>query len=129
LFEDTPRLRGGQPGNQNARKHGYYSNALIGEDKVDLYQAWCVVGLDDEIALLRARLKAVVRTSPENIRLISQLASTLARLMRTNQKLGYQDASEFEKTRLKVLVDLGNSLGLDFKNIIDTYLGHPEPKT
>ena len=51
---NVPRPRGGQPGNQNARKHGYYSSAFIGVGKVNLTQAEQVNGLDDEIALLRA---------------------------------------------------------------------------
>jgi hypothetical protein len=35
----TKRRRGGQPGNQNARKHGYYSSAFNGQDKTNIKQA------------------------------------------------------------------------------------------
>ena len=86
---DIQRTRGAQPGNQNARKHGYYSTALSGAGKRKLNQAAQVYGLDGEIALLRASLKAVVEQDPTNVRLISEAASTLARLMRTSEKLGF----------------------------------------
>jgi hypothetical protein len=128
LLQNTPRPSGGQIGNHNARKHGYYSSVLTGGDRADLIEASHIIGLDDEIALLRARLKAVVKNSPHNIRLISHLASTLARLMRTNQKLGYENSADFEKNRLKVLLELGDSFGLDFKQIIAGFLGISEAK-
>ena len=124
MLQNTPRQRGGQIGNQNARKHGYYSSVLTGGDRADLIDASHIIGLDDEIALIRGRLKAVVKSSPDNIRLISHLASTLARLMRTNQKLGFENAAEFEKNRLKVLLELGGSFGLDFKADYRRVFGH-----
>jgi hypothetical protein len=120
-----PRRRGGQPGNQNARKHGYYSNALTGSAKTNLNQASEVIGLNDEIALLRARLKSILQTDPDNFHLISEAASTLARLMRTNHKLGFNNVERIERARLKVLCELGPQFGLDTKRIIDGFLGKP----
>ncbi len=85
---DIKRSRGGQPGNQNARKHGYCSS-FSGAAKNNIIEALQVTGLDDEIALARASLKAVARQSPTSVRLISEAASTLIRLMRTSDKLGF----------------------------------------
>ena len=56
----VPLPRGGQPGNQNARKHGFYSAVFTGQDKINLNQAAEIDGLDEEIALIRARLKSVL---------------------------------------------------------------------
>jgi hypothetical protein len=123
---DIKRHRGGQPGNQNARKHGYYSSALTGSDKANLTQASQITGLDNEIALLRARLKAVVQRNPDNIRLISEAASTLARLMRTSHKLGFSQADRFEQARWNVLYNMGSQLGLDINQIVASFLGRPE---
>lgn len=82
-----------------------------------------IIGLDEEIALIRSRLKFLIKNSPDNIRLISQLASTLSRLMRTNQQLGFQAADDFERKRLKFLFEMGPSLGIDTERIIAGYLG------
>jgi hypothetical protein len=84
---EIKRKRGGQPRNQNARKHGFYSNVLTPDDKLYLKEAVRVKGLDQEIDLLRAKLKAVVKLDSENVRLISQAADTLARLMRIRDRL------------------------------------------
>jgi hypothetical protein len=68
--------RGAPPGNQNARKHGFYSRVLDDEERQDFEQATCVEGLDDEIALLRVKLKSVLRHDPENMKLIMQATVT-----------------------------------------------------
>ncbi|MFH0847652.1 MAG: hypothetical protein V1894_06350 [Chloroflexota bacterium] len=117
------RHRGGQPGNQNARKHGYYSSSFTGVDKAYLTQAGHIIGLDDEIALLRARLKSVVKHSPDNIRLISEAASTLARLMRTSHKLGFSQRENLEQLRWNVLYDVGSQLGLNVNQVACLFTG------
>jgi hypothetical protein len=127
LFQEINRPRGGQPGNQNARKHGYYSNVLNGLDRVDLKEASSIIGLDDEIALVRSRLKSVVKNSPDNVHLISHLASTLAKLMRTNEKLRSFEIDDLEKKRLKVLFDSGSSFGWSTADIIAAFLGKSAP--
>jgi|WetSurMetagenome_2_1015567.scaffolds.fasta_scaffold382112_1 hypothetical protein len=79
------RQRGGQPGNQNALKQGFYSSVLTGVEKAQLSRVSRIIGLDEEIDLLGDRLKSLAHSDPGNVRLISQLASTIARLMRANQ--------------------------------------------
>ncbi len=126
MLPEIKRCRGGQPGNQNARKHGYYSSVLTREDRAKLKEASDIVGLDDEIALLRARLKSVIEHDPDNIRLISQAASTLARLMRTNHKLGFNKTESLEQARWNVIYNYGSQFGWDIKTITDLFLGKAE---
>ncbi len=81
------RRRGAPQGNRNALKHGYYSRALLAkEDKRDLDLARSVTGLDEEIAVLRFKLKNVLQKDPDNIRLIADALIALNRLMRTRAK-------------------------------------------
>ena len=80
--------KGGQPGNQNARKHGFYTAVLDSAQKRRLKEAALVKGLDEEISLLRVKLQSVVENDPDNVRLILQGVVTLARLLRTRNKLG-----------------------------------------
>ena len=76
------RKRGGQPGNQNARKHGYYSRHFTPEEMEQLEEINYHKGLDPEIALLRVKLNNMLdnpETSPELlIRAINSLARLLA---------------------------------------------------
>lgn len=52
------KSRGGQPGNTNALKHGYYSRRLSELDSSDLDSAM-QAGLADEIAMLRVTMRKV----------------------------------------------------------------------
>jgi hypothetical protein len=75
--------RGGAPfGNQNARKHGYYSKALSDSEQRDFRPASRVSGIDDEIALLRVRIKSLVQNDPHNLKLMMRLMNSLGRLLK-----------------------------------------------
>lgn len=64
------RKTGGQPGNQNARKHGFYSKVLTHNEKCKLKYASGVDGLDQEIAVLRIKFSSLLSRDGENLRLI-----------------------------------------------------------
>ena len=79
---ETPRCEpGGQPGNQNARKHGFYSKRLPPEQQQELEKALNIKNPYQEIALLRVKLNAILadpRTPPE---LFLQTIHAFARLL------------------------------------------------
>jgi hypothetical protein len=121
--QDIRRRRGGQPGNRNACKHGYYSSALTGIDRANLTQAAQIAGLDEEIALLRSRLKALIQRDPDNLHLISEITSALSRLMRTSQKCAFNKDEEFQRNRWNVLYSLGTQFGLNLDYLAGKFLG------
>jgi hypothetical protein len=91
---------GGQQGNQNARIHGYYSKVLD-EDELKYYrQAAKFVGLDAEIVLLRVKLKSLIDHDPQNLKLISQAASSLARMVLTQYSINKPDKEQDKWERL-----------------------------
>jgi hypothetical protein len=94
------RLRGGQPGNQNARTHGFYSCALQSEDKQKYQEAGTIIGLDDEIALLRSKILHAVEEG-ENFRGIVVGLVTLSRLLSLNHKIRKEKALAKDFQRLK----------------------------
>jgi len=81
------RKRGAPKGNQNARKHGFYSKVLDEAEQLDFELATDVDGIDDEIALLRVKIKSLITYDPDNIKLIMQATTTLARLVRTKYNI------------------------------------------
>jgi hypothetical protein len=81
------RSRGGQPGNQNARKHGYYSRHLLPKQARQIGRATRVQGLDSEIALLRIKLKSVAQNDPGNLALMARLTRTIALTLKNRQKI------------------------------------------
>jgi hypothetical protein len=113
------RKRGGQPDNQNARKHGFYSRVLDEAEQLDFELATGVEGLDDEIALLRTKIKSVLRHSPERIDLIMQATNTLARLVRTKYNISKGDKRSLKEAIANVLRDVALPLGIGIGSAID----------
>ena len=104
--------RGAPKGNQNARKHGFYSKVLDEAEQLDFELATDVEGIDDEIALLRVKIKSILARDPENVRLIMQAANTLARLVRTRYKISKEDRKGLKEAIANVLRDVALPLGI-----------------
>jgi hypothetical protein len=78
------RLSGGQPGNQNARKHGYYSAKLSKKELSEYWNLVNVQGMDPLLAVLRAKISNALVSAPGNHRIIRESSSQLAKLCREN---------------------------------------------
>ncbi len=106
------RKRGAQPGNTNALKHGFYSKALKEAEKIELEAARDLDGLDDEIALLRVKIKSLVERDEDNLKLLIDATSTLARLLRTRYNLQQHQHDGIRDAITGVLTDLAIPLGV-----------------
>ena len=106
------RRRGAPKGNQNALKHGFYARVLDEAEKLDLEAAADVNGIDDEIALLRVKIKAVLEKDPENIRLIMQATNTLAGLVKTRYRITKEQRQGLREAIGNVLRDVAVPLGV-----------------
>jgi len=111
--------RGAPKGNQNARKHGFYSRVLDEAEQLDFELATRVEGIDDEIALLRTKIKSVVAHDPQNIKLIMQATNTLARLVRTRYNISKEDKRSLKEAIGNVLRDVALPLGIGIGTAID----------
>jgi len=106
------RKRGAPKGNQNARKHGFYSKVLDEAEQLDFELASGVEGIDDEIALLRVKIKSILSNDPENIKLIMQATNTLARLVRTRYNMTKDQGKGLKEAIGNVLKDIALPLGI-----------------
>ncbi len=79
------KRRGPPLGNQNARKHGFYSSVLSLSQQAFLPRAKTIRSLNNEIGIARVRLASVVSTAPDNVRVLSAAINSLLRLERTKQ--------------------------------------------
>jgi len=104
--------RGGQKNNQNARKHGFYSRALTEAEKVELDEATYVEGLDQEIALLRVKLRELAENHPDRIDLHLEAANTIARLVRTRYQITGEQKRSLKDAIAKVLTEVAVPLGI-----------------
>ena len=81
----TPKKRGPPPGNQNARKHGYYSKVLTpGEQKLLPCMAG-MRGLDREIEIGRVKLLSILATDPRNTKVLLRAFRSLVYMVRDQE--------------------------------------------
>jgi len=105
--------RGGAPiGNQNARKHGFYSPVLTDVERHDFDLATEVDGLDDEIALFRVKIKSLIQHDPDNIKLIMRALNHLERLVRTKYNIGKGDKKGMKEAVANVLKNIALPVGI-----------------
>jgi len=104
--------KGAPRGNQNARKHGFYSKVLDEAEQLDFDLASSVEGIDDEIALLRVKIKSILSSDPENIRLIMQATNTLSRLIKTRYNISREQKKGLKEAIGNVLKDIALPLGI-----------------
>jgi hypothetical protein len=110
------RSRGGQPGNQNARVHGFYSRMLDKEEQKDYDEALNQMGLDQEIALLRTKIMSILRRDKDNTDLIIKAMGMLSRLLITRYQIGKDDKDGLEKVISNVLQGMAVPLGIGVSN-------------
>ena len=110
--DETVKKRGAPRGNQNARKHGFYSKVLDEEQQRDLRNAIEVEGLEEEIALLRVKIRSLVRRDPENVKLIMHATNALARLIMTRYNIRKDDMQGITEKIRNVLKNIALPLGI-----------------
>jgi hypothetical protein len=104
--------KGAPAGNQNARKHGFYSRSLEEAEKLEMDEALYVEGLDQEIALLRIKLRSLIENHPDRIDLHLEAANTVARLVRTRYQISKEQKKSLKEAIHKVLTEVALPLGI-----------------
>jgi len=116
-MEEKPKQKkGGQKGNRNAIKHGFYTKIFDEAERLDFSLAAGVEGIDEEIALLRLEIKKAIAGGDErNLILLVKAAGALEKLVRTRyqitavQRKGLKEA--ISNVIHDVLVPLGVNIG------------------
>ena len=90
------RQRGAQPGNQNARKHGFYSKVLTSEQMTGFPRMAAVRNLDHEITALRTKIAAIMAHTPDNYDLLLRALSLLNRMLKTRDQLSERDVKALQ---------------------------------
>lgn len=118
MGEERNHKIGAPLGNQNARKHGFYSSVLDEAERLDFEQATEVDGIDDEIALLRVKIKSLVQHDPQNTRVITRAIDTLGKLVRTKFNIGKNDKKGLLDAVGNVLKDIALPIGIGIGKVV-----------
>jgi hypothetical protein len=66
------RHRGGQPGNQNARKHGFYAAKLTPQEIAEVWNRLNNGSTELELAVLRTKMQNILANAPASPRLMKE---------------------------------------------------------
>ncbi|MBN1176638.1 MAG: hypothetical protein JXA51_03050 [Dehalococcoidales bacterium] len=97
------RKRGGQEGNRNARKHGFYAARFSDAEISVLSDTVNRDGLDPEIAAIRIRLTSALSYAPGNRRVLREASRRLAELYRRKYHLDENEYKDFKKFVRRIL--------------------------
>ena len=108
------RKRGAPKGNQNARKHGFYAKIMTEAESLELEEATGIDGVDDEIALIRVKLRHLLEEHPDRIDLQMKAVNMIARLIRTRYNITAEEKNSLKEAIANVLKEVALPLGLKF---------------
>ncbi len=97
---------------EKTRKPSFYERALEEADRLELQEALGVDGIDQEIALLRIKLRELIEKSPDRIDLHMEAANTIARLVRTRYTISKEQKKSLKEAITKVITDIAVPLGV-----------------
>jgi hypothetical protein len=120
---NSRRKRGGQPGNTNALKHGFYTQNFSPAERKGLAAANGIV-LVDEIALLRVLIRRFAEKmlasenvslvqSSQHLAVVSEAMLRLASLLRTNHMLGGSESDTISEALSLALEQVTAEMALE----------------
>ncbi|MDO8715825.1 MAG: hypothetical protein Q7J73_03335 [Dehalococcoidales bacterium] len=118
MVAETNKNNSGQSEKRDTRKLGFYSKVLDEVEQADFEEAREVDGIDEEIALLRVKIKSMVEYDPQNIHLIMQAIDSIRKLVRTKFSIGKNDKKGLLDAVGHVLRDIALPAGVTIGNII-----------
>jgi len=93
-----------------ATARNFYRQALDQADRLDLERAQEIEGLDDEIALLRVRLKRAVEEHPQDVQLLVKGLDILVRAVGARYRLSPKSRKDLAENLTATLNSLGDQL-------------------
>jgi hypothetical protein len=79
-------------------KEKFYHSSFNDEEQLDFKQALGVVGFNEEVALIRVKIKYILKNSPWNITLLLRALNSLETLVRLQQRDKHDSLAGIKKT-------------------------------
>ncbi len=93
-----------------ATARNFYHKALDQAERLDLKRAQEIEGLDDEIALMRVRLKRAVAEHPQDVQLLVKGLEILVRAVGARYRLSPKSRKDLAENLAATLNSLGDQL-------------------
>ena len=89
---------------------GFYVEAMSEAERLSLAEAMDVDGVDQELALLRLRLRTVLAKRPEDLPLMFKGIELLAKVIATRYGLGKTGREEMKEALVEAFTDLKTAM-------------------
>jgi len=96
----------------------FYSQSLGESEKRELEEASNIEGIDQEIALLRLKLRQLLQQQPGRIDLHFEAANTIARLVKIQYQITREQQTSLKEAIQKVLTEVAVPLGIEVRGEI-----------
>ena len=100
-------------GKQKGRKRGFYGRALDEVERLGLEEARDIEGLDEEIAMLRFKLREIIENEPDRLDLHLKTTNTIARLVGIRYNISKEQKKSLKEAISRVLTELAIPLGVN----------------
>ncbi|MEW6143160.1 MAG: hypothetical protein AB1597_08455 [Chloroflexota bacterium] len=100
------------PKRRGRKSEAFYGRALDESEKLKLEEARRVEGLDEEIAVLRVKLRELIESQPEKVELCLTAANTIARLVRTRYNISREQKKSLKEAITRVLTEIAIPAGV-----------------
>jgi hypothetical protein len=94
------------------KRHVFYGQALNEAERLELEEARGIEGIDEEIAILRVKLRELIVAAPEKFDLHLKVATTIARLVTTRYSITKEQKKSLKEAVTKVLTEIAVPLGV-----------------
>ena len=94
----------------DAQPATFYRGALSRAERVRLSEAGEVEGLDQEVALLRLKLRQLLEQDPAKVDLLFKRVNLLVTAVATRYRLSPQSRDDLSESVAAVVKDIGNQL-------------------
>ena len=115
MFSFTDLLRQWKMTRKSATKgkrRGFYSQVLNEAERLELEEARDIEGIDEEIAILRVKLRELIVAKPERFDIHLKVVTTIARLVTTRYNITKEQKKSLKAAVAKVLAEIAIPLGV-----------------
>ena len=109
------RKSGGQPRNQNAVKHGFYSSFLTAAERRKLREARGIKGVKDDLDFLRVKLGTMSSNPEVTLSQVAAAFGVIARLATADHRITgpEREAEQMEEFRNPIMEEIAAAIGLE----------------
>lgn len=95
-----------------SKKQGFYEQALSEAEKLVFEEASAIEGLDEEIAILRVKLRKLIQSDPDKFDLHLKVTNTIARLVGIRYNISKEQKKSLREAITRVLTEIALPLGI-----------------